>query len=138
MNLAEIGGGQGGGQVIGIGTDIIEVERIASLLERHEDSFLDRVFTAEETRYCSQHKASSQHFAGRWAAKEAALKALGTGWAKGIQWTDIEVTNLAGGAPQIELHGAAREHAAEKGIREMKISISHCKSFAVACVIALG
>lgn len=138
MNLAEIGDGAGDGQVIGIGTDIIEVERIASLLERHEDSFLERVFTAEETRYCSQHKASSQHFAGRWAAKEAALKALGTGWAKGIQWTDIEVTNLASGAPQIELHGAARDYAAEKGIRQMKISISHCKSFAVACVIAIG
>ncbi len=138
MNPSDIRSESGGGQVFGIGTDIIEVERIEAMLSRHDETFLQRVFTAEETRYCSQHKASSQHFAGRWAAKEATLKALGTGWARGIQWTDIEITNLAGGAPRIELHGTALEYATQRGIREMKISISHCKAFAVACVIAVG
>jgi holo-[acyl-carrier protein] synthase len=127
-----------GGRVIGVGTDIIEVERIEAMLQRHEESFLQRVFTQEETRYCSQHKAAAQHFAGRWAAKEAVLKALGTGWAKGIHWTDIEVINEAGGAPRIDLHGAAAQYATQLAIREIKISISHCKAFAVACAIAVG
>ena len=124
--------------VIGIGTDIIEVARIGQMIEKHDELFLRRVYTQSEIDYCSGRKAAMQHYAGRWAAKEAGLKALGTGWAKGIQWTDLEVTNLPGGKPELLIHGAARRLADEKGIREMQISISHCRAFAVAYVIALG
>lgn len=126
------------GRVIGVGTDIVAVSRVARMLEKHDQDFLDRVFTRSESEYCGQHKASAQHFAGRWAAKEAALKALGTGWARGIQWTDIEVTNLPGGAPVIQLHSEAAARAAELGILMLHVSISHCEEFAVAFVVAHG
>lgn len=126
------------GGVFGLGTDIVEIERIEEMLDKHDEVFVGRVFTAEETRYCRQHRAAAQHFAGRWAAKEAALKALGTGWAKGIQWTDIEITNLPGGAPDLTLHGAARSLADQRGIRKLVVSISHCQKYAMASVIAVG
>jgi len=124
--------------VIGIGTDIIEVARIGEMIEKHDEIFLRRVYTPTEIEYCGGRKAAMQHYAGRWAAKEAGLKALGTGWAKGIQWTDLEVINLMGGKPELKIHGAAATLADEMGIREMQVSISHCRSFAVAYVIALG
>jgi len=124
--------------VIGIGTDIAEVERIAQMCEKHGEIFLKRVFTAREISYCSPRRSRHQHFAGRWAAKEAVLKAMGTGWAKGIQWTDIEVVNLPGGAPIIELHNAALSVCAERGIEKILISISHVKPTAVAFATALG
>lgn len=124
--------------IIGIGTDIIEVSRIGEMIEKHDELFLRRVFTPGEIEYCSGRKASMQHYAGRWAAKEAGLKALGTGWAKGIQWTDIEVRNLMGGKPELHIHQAAKDYADQLGIEEMQISISHCRSFAVAYVIATG
>ena len=95
------------GAVIGIGTDIIEVPRIAEMIQRHDRYFLERVFTPDEIAYCLQYRVSEQHFAARWAAKEAALKALGTGWAQGIRWTDIEVVRHPGGAPQLHLHDRA-------------------------------
>ncbi len=126
------------GSVIGIGTDIVEVSRIDEMIQRHETTFLERVYTRAEIDYCAGRKAAAQHFAGRWAAKEAALKALGTGWARGIHWTEIEVRNDPGGQPRLELAGAARRYADDQGIREMKISISHCNSFAVASVVAIG
>lgn len=126
------------GTVIGIGTDIIEVQRIEEMIHRHDETFLQRVYTPAEVEYCSDRKAAGQHYAGRWAAKEAALKALGTGWARGIKWTDIEVSNEPGGRPLLTLHGAALDYASQLGIRDMKISISHCKSYAVAYVVAVG
>ena len=122
---------------IGIGTDIIEISRIAQMIEKHNGTFLERVFTTEEIRYCSERsKASNQHFAGRWAAKEAALKALGTGWAKGILWTDMEVVNEASGRPRLNVSGAAKSYADELGITHWNISISHCRDFAIAFVTA--
>jgi holo-[acyl-carrier-protein] synthase len=83
--------------VIGIGTDIIECLRIAKMIERHGEIFLTRVYTPHEIEYCTARKAATQHYAGRFAAKEAVLKALGTGWTRGIQWRDIEVRNEMGG-----------------------------------------
>ncbi len=124
--------------VISIGTDIVEVSRIGQMIEKHDELFLRKVFTPAEIEYCAERKAAMQHYAGRWAAKEAGLKALGTGWAKGIQWTDIEVINLMGGKPEMKIHGAAAEHAEALGIREMLVSISHCRAFAVAYVVANG
>ncbi len=124
--------------IIGIGTDIIECDRIERMLEKHGDVFLSRVFTACEVEYCSGRKAAVQHYAGRWAAKEAVLKALGTGWAHGIQWTDVEVVNQQGGKPNIVLAGVAQQLSLQQGIGEMMISISHCKSYAVAYATAVG
>lgn len=124
--------------IVGIGTDIIECERIEHMLEKHGDVFLKRVYTANEIDYCSGRKAAVQHYAGRWAAKEAVLKALGTGWAHGIQWTDVEVINQPGGKPNIVLGGVAKELSLQQGICEMMISISHCKGYAVAYATAIG
>jgi holo-[acyl-carrier protein] synthase len=124
--------------ILGIGTDIIQVERIAQMREKHGEVFLNRVFTIGEIAYCSPRRAADQHYAGRWAAKEAVLKVLGTGWAKGIQWTDVEVVNRPSGAPVIALANRAAEIASERGIREIQISISHCRAYATAFAIGVG
>jgi len=124
--------------VLGIGTDITECLRIAQMIERHGELFVDRVYTAEETGYCRNRKQATQHFTGRWAAKEAVLKALGTGWRRGIAWHDVEVCNEPGGRPVIVLRGGAREVARQLGIVQVQISISHCRSHAVAFAVALG
>ncbi|MEY2613207.1 MAG: Holo-[acyl-carrier-protein] synthase [Planctomycetota bacterium] len=123
--------------VVGIGTDIIECDRIAQMMQKHGETFIQRVFTAEEIDYCSRHRTADQHYAGRWAAKEAVLKVLGTGWAKGIQWTDVEVVRDVSGAPSIRLRNRAAEIAKERGIREVLISISHCKAFATAFAVGV-
>ncbi|HEY1065278.1 MAG TPA: holo-ACP synthase [Pirellulales bacterium] len=124
--------------VVGIGTDIVECLRIAQMIERHGDLFISRVYTPGEINYCHCRKASTQHFAGRWAAKEAVLKALGTGWRRGISWRDVEVRNLPDGKPTIAMHAGAREAMEKQGISEILISISHCRSHATAYAIALG
>ncbi len=124
--------------VIGIGTDIIETLRIAQMIERHGELFLGRVYTPFEIEYCSARKAATQHYAGRWAAKEAVLKALGTGWSRGIRWRDIEVRNELGGKPHIVLDGGALEASRRLGIDEILISISHCRSHATAYALAVG
>ena len=123
---------------IGIGTDIVEVLRIAQMIERHGELFLGRVFTPHEIEYCSSRKAATQHYAGRWAAKEAVLKALGTGWARGITWQDIEVRNEPGGKPLIRIGGGAREVCEKLRIADVLISISHCRSHATAYAMAVG
>ncbi len=124
--------------VLGIGTDIIECHRIDDMIEKHGQTFLTRVYTPDEIAYCQARKASNQHYAGRWAAKEAVLKALGTGWAHGIQWTDVEVVNQVGGKPTIVLAGVALRISRERGIDEMMISISHCRDYATAYATATG
>jgi len=124
--------------IIGIGTDIVETLRIAQMIERHGELFLTRVYTPHEIEYSTARKAATQHYAGRWAAKEAVLKALGTGWSRGISWQDIEVRNDLGGKPSIRLGGGAREHCERLRIADMLISISHCRSHAVAYAMAVG
>ena len=124
--------------IIGIGTDIVETLRIAQMIERHGELFLLRVFTPHEVEYCSARKAATQHYAGRWAAKEAVLKALGTGWSRGIAWRDIEVRNEIGGKPHIVLDGGALDVSRRLGIEQMLISISHCRAYATAYALAVG
>jgi holo-[acyl-carrier protein] synthase len=124
--------------VIGIGTDIVECLRIAQMIERHGELFLNRVFTSREIEYCSARKAATQHYAGRWAAKEAILKALGTGWSRGIQWRDMEIRNDSAGKPSVALGGGAREMCEQLGVVDMLISISHCRSHATAFAIAVA
>lgn len=124
--------------ILGIGTDITECLRIAQMIERHGELFVDRVYTREEIRYCQQRKQATQHYTGRWAAKEAVLKAIGTGWRRGISWRDIEIQNEPGGRPSIILRGGAKEVADRSGITEVLISISHCRSHATAHAVAVG
>jgi holo-[acyl-carrier protein] synthase len=124
--------------ILGIGTDIVECLRIAQMIERHGELFINRVYTPLEIRYCQSRKASTQHYAGRWAAKEAILKAIGTGWRKGITWRDVEVRNDPGGRPVVGMRGGARDAVEHLGIRKIMVSISHCRSHATAYAIALG
>ena len=124
--------------VLGIGTDIIQCQRIKGMIEKHDEIFIKRVYTPGEIDYCASRKAYVQHYAGRWAAKEAILKAIGTGWAKGIQWTDIEIVNEPGGKPSVKLGGQARNICESMGIVEVLISISHCDEFATAFATAVG
>jgi holo-[acyl-carrier protein] synthase len=124
--------------VIGIGTDIVECLRIAQMIERHGELFLTRVFTPPEIEYCSSRRAATQHYAGRWAAKEAILKALGTGWSRGIRWRDMEIRNDAAGKPSVALGGGARELCERLGIGDILISISHCRTHATALAVAVA
>jgi holo-[acyl-carrier protein] synthase len=124
--------------IIGCGVDIIELDRIRTLVERYGDRFLTKVFTEGEMAYCQARKKAWQHFAGRFAAKEAVLKSLGTGIRSGITWKDVEVSVDDWGAPRITLHRGAGERARQIGIRTVHISISHCESFAVAQAVAEG
>jgi holo-[acyl-carrier protein] synthase len=125
-------------EIFGIGTDIIECPRIGKMIEQHGELFLRRVYTDREIRYCQARKHAIEHFAGRWAAKEAILKAMGTGRSQGIAWTHVEVRNGHNGRPRVLVCGAAREIARERGIGEILISISHCRTYATAHAIALG
>lgn len=124
--------------VIGIGTDITECLRIARMIERHGELFVQRVYTAAEIDYCQSRKQSTQHFTGRWSAKEAILKALGTGWRKGISWRDIEILNEPGGKPIVGVGGGAKEVVQQLGITSLQVSISHCRTHATAFAVATG
>ena len=124
--------------VVGIGTDIVECLRIAQMIERHGELFINRGYTDHEIGYCSARKSATQHYSGRWAAKEAVLKALGTGWRRGISWRDVEIRNDASGKPTIAFRGGARDVVEQLGIGEMLISISHCRSHATAYALALS
>jgi holo-[acyl-carrier protein] synthase len=124
--------------VIGVGTDITECLRIAKMIERHAELFVDRVYTPKEIRYCQGRKQSTEHFTGRWAAKEAILKALGTGWRRGIAWRDIEVLNEVGGRPVVYVHGGVKKVIEQLGITSIQISISHCRTHAIAMAVATG
>ena len=125
-------------RILGIGTDIVECLRIAQMIERHGELFITRVYTDVEIRYCRARKAATQHYAGRWAAKEAVLKALGTGLRSGISWRDIEISNTRQGGPAVALHGGALEVFERAGIRRIHVAISHCRCHAVAYAIAEG
>lgn len=124
--------------IVGLGTDIVEISRIGQMIERHGDTFLKRVFTESENEYCGTKKNKEQHYAGRWAAKEAVMKTLGTGFVKGIGWKEIEVVNLKSGKPTIVISGGVEQYAGELGIEEILISISHSREFATATAIAVG
>ena len=121
--------------IVGLGVDISEVDRIREAMERHGDRFLERVFTPAEIAYCNRHRDRAERFAGRFAAKEAAMKALGTGWSNGVRWVDIEVTRLPNGKPSITLHGVARQIGERLGLRQASLSITHSGNTAFAQVI---
>ena len=125
-------------EILGIGSEIVECLRIGRMIELHGELFLNRVFTPREIEYCSARKATTQHYAGRWAAKEAILKALGTGWSRGIRWRDLEIRNDVAGKPSVALGGEARDLCERLGIGDMLISISHCRTHATALAVAVA
>lgn len=125
-------------EIIGIGTDITECLRIARMIERHGELFITRVYTPDEIRYCQSRKQATQHFTGRWSAKEAILKAIGTGWRRGISWLDMEIRNEASGQPIVAVRGGVKDVVEQLGISQILVSISHCRSHATATAIAVG
>ncbi|QEH37971.1 Holo-[acyl-carrier-protein] synthase [Aquisphaera giovannonii] len=125
-------------EILGIGTDIVECPRIGKMIEQYGELFLRRVYTEREVRFCQSRKHAIEHFAGRWAAKEAILKALGAASIRGLSWTDVEIRTGNDGQPQVRVRGAAREVAIERGIGDILVSLSHCRTYATAHAIALA
>jgi holo-[acyl-carrier protein] synthase len=123
--------------VIGIGSDIVECVRIGRMIERHGELFLTRVYTVREIHYCRGKKHVTEHFAGRWAAKEAIVKCLGTGWRQGLCWSDIEVRNDAVGTPKVYVCGLAKERSVALGVSDILVTIAHCRAYATATAIAV-
>jgi len=121
--------------IVGTGIDIAEVPRIRQSIERFGDRFLQRIYTAGEMRYCDSKANRVERYAARFAAKEAAMKALGTGWSRGVRWRDCEVVRLPGGRPAIAFHGKAGEIAARLGVKNAALSLSHTAEQAIAQVI---
>ena len=113
------------------GIDIIEIERIERVFSTHE-TFIKRVYTEDEIKYCQSKRNCFQHYAVRFASKEAVLKAFGTGLRGRIKWTDIETLNEESGRPYVNLYGRAKELAIEKNIGEISVSLSHCNDYAIA------
>ena len=121
--------------IVGIGIDVAEVKRIRAVIESQGERFLRRVFTLEEVAYCEKFKNKYERYAGRFAAKEAAMKALGTGWSRGVRWVDVEVVRARGGRPILELKGEARKVADRLGVKNIALSMTHTVEQAIAQVI---
>ena len=121
--------------IVGIGTDLCEVDRIQESVERFGARFLDRIYTANEQAYVERKKNRFERYAARFAAKEAGMKAIGTGWSNGVRWQDFEVTNLPSGRPTLKLHGKAAEWAARLGAQQIHLSLTHTQGMALAVVI---
>ena len=120
------------------GVDMVACARLRTAIDRHGDRFLRRVFTPTELDYCLGKKREIEHLAGRFAAKEAVMKVLGTGWGNGTNWTDIEVSNLPSGQPEVHLSGKTRQIAQDMGLGKILISISHIDTHAIASAIGIG
>lgn len=121
--------------IMGIGTDIVDVARIEKLLRDKRDEFLARVFTPEEVAYCDGKARPAIHFAARFAAKEALMKAIGTGWAKGVGFGDIRVVNDPDGKPGLQTHGETKRILDGFGPSFLWLSLSHTKEYAMAVVV---
>src|SRR2546426_10062652 len=121
--------------ITGIGIDVIQNERIRESIERFGDRFLRRIYTEREAEYCKKCVNPAIHYAARFAAKEAAFKALGTGWAGGVKWKDIEVERLTSGKPELHLHGEALAKATEMGAKRFYVSLTHDQLVSCAVVI---
>ena len=124
--------------ILGSGVDLCEVPRIEAAVARYGSRFLERIFTAREIAYADRKANRFERYAARFAAKEAGMKALGTGWHSGIAWRDFEVVNLPSGRPTLNFHGRAAEVAAKLGVRHVALSLTHTKDHALAMVILEG
>jgi holo-[acyl-carrier protein] synthase len=125
-------------EIIAHGIDLVDCPRINEMIKRHGHRFIDRVFTACEQAYANSNKDKVEKLAGRFAAKEAILKLMGTGWRGKIAWTDIEVVNNAAGQPEVTLQGEVKEIADSLGIKHISVSITHTANFAIASAVALA
>ncbi len=121
--------------IVGLGLDIAEIDRIEAAITRYGAPFIERLFTPSEVSYCESHRNRYERYAGRFAAKEAAMKALGTGWRHGIRWRDIEVTREPSGKPTLRLEGVARQFADRLGVKNITVTITHSGNLALAQVI---
>jgi holo-[acyl-carrier protein] synthase len=121
--------------IVGIGIDITDVPRIAQSIERFGRRFVERVFTPDEIRYCESKANKAERYAGRFAAKEAAMKAIGTGWSRGVTWHDVEVQRAPGGRPTIAFHNKSGEFFQTLGAARAHLSITHTVDWAMAQVI---
>jgi holo-[acyl-carrier protein] synthase len=123
--------------ILGLGFDATDIPRIAEVFERYGDRILHRVFTAGEIAYCTRRRNPVPHLAARFAAKEAGMKALGTGHSRGVLWKDLEVVRLSG-PPQLRLHGGAASRAARMGVDSSLLTLTHSDALAMAQVLLLG
>jgi len=124
--------------IIGLGLDATDIPRIAATIERYGERFTHRIFTEGEVAYCMRRRDPAIHFAGRFASKEAAMKALGTGHSQGVLWRDVEVVRRPGGPPQLQLHGGAARRFEKIGGRSSQLTITHSDALAFAQVIIIG
>jgi len=121
--------------IVGLGLDIAEIDRIEQVFLRRGSTILQRLYTPREVAYCERHKNKFERYAARFAAKEAAMKALGTGWRQGVRWRDIEVANAPSGKPTLRLEGVARQIADKLRVRNISLTITHSGNLAIAQVI---
>jgi holo-[acyl-carrier protein] synthase len=124
-------------QIIAHGIDLVDFPRIQKMVDSHGEKFLNRIFTANEQSYAESNKNGVEKLAGRFAAKEAVLKLMGTGWRGKIAWTDVEVTNNSSGQPEVNLTGEVKNIADKLGINHVSVSITHTANFAIASAVAL-
>jgi len=124
--------------ILGTGIDLAEVSRVRASIERYGDRFLRRVFTVKEIAYVERKANKYERYAARFAAKEAGMKAIGTGWRKGVRWQDFEVANLSSGRPTLSFHGVAAEYARRLGVTNVQLSLTHTADLGMAFVILEG
>jgi holo-[acyl-carrier protein] synthase len=124
--------------ILGTGVDLAEVARLRSAVERYGRRFIERIYTPREIAYVERKANRYERYAGRFAAKEAGMKAIGTGWRRGVRWQDFEVANLPSGRPTLKLHGVAAEIAAGMGVKTVHLSITHTAELGMAHVILEG
>jgi holo-[acyl-carrier protein] synthase len=125
-------------KIVAHGIDLVDFPRIEEMARQHGQRFLDRVFTASEQAYADANKNRIEKLAGRFAAKEAILKLMGTGWRGKIAWTDIEIVNNPAGQPQVNLSGEVKKIAEKLGIKHISVSITHTANFAIASAVAMA
>ena len=125
-------------EIVAHGIDLVDCPRIEDMIEQHGERFINRIFTAAEQAYAEANKNKIEKLAGRFAAKEAILKLMGTGWRGKIAWTDIEIINNSSGQPEVTLAGEVKKNADKLGIKHISVSITHTANFAIASAVALA
>ena len=121
--------------IVGLGLDLADVERIRAAIERHGRRFVERIYTPAEIAYAERKRNPYERYAARFAAKEAGMKAIGTGWRRGVRWQDFEVQNLPSGRPTLRFHGVAAQVAESLGVRNVVLSLTHTDSQGIAIVV---
>jgi holo-[acyl-carrier protein] synthase len=123
--------------VIGVGIDLVKIDRIQKMVEKWNKRFLNRIFTSDEQRYSYSFRHPFPHLAGRFAIKEAVFKAIGTGWRDGVKWTDIEVYNESSGQPRVRVYGKVKKKIEDQGVTNIQASISHDTEYSVGQIVLI-